>query len=647
MYCAHCQVHFSGTFGGGRCPYCGGEPSPSDAPGGAGKSGAPMARVSPSRSRRVNTGAETVSEPGPERGGSTVTESGSGDWTRGAIVAGKYEIVSRLGAGGFGTVYKVRHIYRKKYYALKTPHAEFVRDEAFRLRFEREIEAMERFVHPDAVMIRDSGITESETPYYTMDFIEGESLKVVLRREGRVPLERALRIIGRVLRVLDVAHAHQIIHRDIKPDNILLTCVSGEEAVKVLDFGVAKLLDLVGESGSVTKGMRVGTPKYMSPEQVLGEDLDPRSDLFSLGIVFYEMVTGEHPFACKGDRTRVTAAILSRTPRAPREVVPEIPRPISEQILWMLEKRARRRPDSARALLEQLGRVEGIERTAPLGALSVSRRVPRGPARTFVLRQETSVGERRVFLFFSEKVRFGRTNDPARGIRSDVIWRALPCRSRRADPVNWERNLTISQEAGRVYPEGMAVVIEPSPRGGQGVTIGGVRSPGAARILADRFHISLGEKALELDGHRRLRSRDRPELDLSVLDRGRPEDIPAATVGYSEPDGLIDHVRVRRASNWPLHEYFFVYRQVEIGASANAGLRLRGSGVRSVHAVLLFEKGEAFILPLQGTIGIGWSRRTFEVEPSALVPLRPGLEVSFGEALLRVEEAVDSHFKTV
>ena len=670
MFCPKCEIHFSGQRGEGLCPYCGHPAEPTGASRRERVGGEPE-----SASREIwvdgqDDEQDTVTElkggPAEEPASQYSVEAQReirGDWSAGALIAGKYEVVSRLGAGGFGTVYKVRHSFRKKYYALKTPHVEFARDETFRVRFEREIEAMERFVHPDAVMIRDSGITENGTPYYTMDFIEGESLKVVMGRERQLAIVRALPIIRRILRVLEVAHAHQIIHRDIKPDNVLLTRVSGRETVKVLDFGVAKLLDLVGETGNVTRGMRVGTPKYMSPEQITGEGLDPRSDLFSLGIVFYEMVTGVHPFAIGSDPIRVTASILNHVPTPPRELVPEIPKVINDHILWMLEKRFKRRPESAKVLIRHLGPVEeGVSRVEPLETLEVSDVVQRGPATRVVLRQETSVGERRSFLVFSERASFGRANDPSRGTQNDIIWRCLPCRSFRKDPENWQRNLTISQRLGYVHPDGTSLVIESNPQAKFGLGIGGVRSSRPARIQSDRFHVSLGDKALELDGYRVLRSPEQPQLDLTFLAHSRPEDVQSPErVGYSNSVCRIDHVRFQRASNWPLHEYFLVYRQLKIGSSANAGLRLRGRGVEGLHAMVIYEEGEAFLLPLGGKVLVrgpsthpssgersgGSGNEAVELASHGLVPFRPGLELTIGETLLRVEDAEDAFFKTV
>src|SRR5262245_7409919 len=342
MHCRRCNIHFSGETetSGGRCPSCG------ESGGATSRGGA----AEPARGLLVAPPPGRPSRPDEV----TRTERLPADpWSPGTRIAGKYEVIGPLGSGGFGAVYKVRHIFRKKYYALKTPHPQFLKDEIFRRRFEREIEAMERFAHPDAVMVRDCGVTEFGIPYYTMDFIDGESLKTVLQREHRLSPERAVMIVRRVLRVLEAAHESQIIHRDMKPDNILLTHGRGREQVKVLDFGVAKLLDLVGWT-SLTQESQVGTPRYMSPEQITGDPIDARSDLFSLGIIFYEMVTGEHPFARDHDPIRVTASILNRVALPPRDLVGNLSRTLSERILWMLEKKPRKRPANAQAVLEAL-----------------------------------------------------------------------------------------------------------------------------------------------------------------------------------------------------------------------------------------------------------------------------------------------------
>ncbi len=638
MFCPRCRVHFSGSVGGHTCPYCGGTAEGSNgSPAPAKVDAKPVSSADASASR-------TRTEPPHED-----------RWAPGSLVAGKYEIVSCLGSGGFGTVYKVRHSVRRKYYALKTPHPELARDESFRRRFEREIEAMERFVHADAVMIRDSGITGDLRPYYTMDFVEGESLKTVLRRVGRMTPERAVRLIGRVLKVLEVAHSNQIIHRDVKPENILLTTTGGREAVKVLDFGVAKLLDLVSDSASITRGHRVGTPKYMSPEQITGDPVDARSDIFSTGIMLYEMVTGRHPFAQWNDPIRVTAAILNREPAPPRDLEPELPRALNEIILSMIEKKPKHRPSSAAVLLKDLSSLpECSSRSEPIDPIGLLADVPRARAVSMALREATSAGERRIFLSFGARIVFGRSNDLEKGIRNDWILRCLPCRSAAMDPDCWQRNLTISKHVGSIAIDGAAVVIEPSPDSKHGIVVGGVRSHRPARIQADRFHVAIGERALELDGVRVLRATESAELDLKCLERGRPSGFEApGEIGYSNKSCAIDSVSFLRVSNWPLHEYHLVWRALTIGSSANASVRIRGKGVEGVHAAVLLESGEAFLIAhapgvrfgMGGAIhGDGEPERV--LPPRKLLPLVAGLEIMIGECRLRLDEAAEPLFKT-
>ena len=646
MFCPHCRVHYSGGGEKGRCPYCGREGEPSRS--------TPAVDLQPAMTPSVAAAPAAAADA--ER---TRTEAQAEAWPPGTILAEKYEVLTQLGSGGFGSVYKVRHVFRKKHYALKTPHPEFAADDVFRRRFEREIEAMERFVHPDAVMIRDSGVTAEGRPYYTMDFIEGESLKDVLRREGRLAPVRAVPIVLRVLRVLDVSHSHGIVHRDIKPDNILLTGVNGREGVKVLDFGVAKLLDLVGESKNITRGDRVGTPRYMSPEQITGEATDPRSDLFSLGIVFYEMVTGSHPFDAgkkgvekAGSLAPLTEAILNQTPAAPREVIPEISKIVSDQILGLLEKRARRRPASASLVIQVLeGAPEIASHSAPATRLSIHPRFPRSRAGTLVLGESTPEGERRCFLFFGDEVRVGRSNDPSRGIENDIILRCLPCRSRAADPENWARNLTISHHAATLYPTGHILNIDPAPGVKHGIAIGGVKSYGRIRIQGDRFHLGLGDRALELDGLRVESTPGEMRHDLGFLAEGRPEGGgEKARTGYSNPACGVDSVSLYRPENWPLHEYHIVCRALRIGAAAGCALRLARAPAPEM--LLIHEAGEAFLLPLAKGARVARpasgddTAAEAELSEGTLYPLSPGMRLTLGENRFHVTLATETDFKT-
>jgi serine/threonine protein kinase len=638
MYCASCKVYFTGAAGGDVCPDCGGE-------------------VVKTRAATQGADAELETAGAPFDSEATRTERrGQILWAPGEIIAEKYQVVSCLGSGGFGTVYKVRHVVRKKYYALKTPHPDLARDELFRRRFEREIEAMERFVHPDAVTIRDSGLADVDLPYYTMDFVDGESLRVVLEREGHFKGPRAVALMLRMLFVLEAAHGSQIIHRDIKPDNLLLTWVGHEEQVKILDFGVAKLIDLAEATRTLSGGERLGTPRYMSPEQILGEELTIRSDFFSLGIVFYEMLTGSHPFSWPGDQAPVTAAILQRTPKPPADFKLGVPRELSQFVLNMLEKDSGQRPRSAAELLERLRDIEAKTTAAELTgrAVRLVDGVPRVVARSLVVRLRTPAGERRCFLLFDGSVSFGRASRVDSGIVNPLVLRRLPCRSSAADPDNWRRNLTISGTVGTIYADGATLCIEVAQASKYGIGVGGFTNRRSARIQADHFHLSLGDHALELDGMRVPRASDQLPFDPATLARARPKDARScARTGYSNPACRIDSVRLLRVDNCPLHEYHLVYRMVSIGTAAGAGIRLRDAGVAGIHAAIIQEEGEAFLLTLAENVRavVAGSERDGDnpclLAPWDLLPLGPGTTISLGACELEVEAATEEDFKSL
>jgi serine/threonine protein kinase len=654
MYCSTCRLHFAGTGSGGRCPNCGRNGASTPFDDAAAAPPAAPARVEAPRAAPEDSDARAGASPAVVEATRTEDKAAAGgSWRRGAVVAGKYEIIRRLGSGGFGTVYQVRHLQRRKLYALKVPHPEFLRDATFKKRFEREIEAMERFVHPDMVVARDSGVTEEGWPYFTMDFIEGENLRQVLAREGPLEIRRGVNIIRRILQVLDAAHRHQIIHRDIKPDNVLLTREEGREVVKVLDFGVAKLVDPGASTGSITHGTRVGTPKYMSPEQVTGDEVDARSDLFAVGILLYEVLTGRHPFAADRDPVRTTANILSKEPEPPQRVRPEIPKALAERVLQMLEKKPRRRPQSAASALELLPDEDaGRSRSLPkLEALRWRGNGPRRRLRSLVLSQETPAGTRRHFLFFQPRLRFGRSNDPAKGVLNDVILRRLPCRSPEEDPENWKLNLTISHAVATLGCDKAAVLIEPAPGVRNGLEIGGLPTAEPVRIQSDHFHLSLGDHALELDGYRALRDHSRDPLDLSFIPplAGAADDPAAARIGYTSPECQVNCIRLTRVGNHPLHNYYLIHRRLAFGSGAGAELRIAdGQGVLGHHGSLVFEKGELFLIPIAGGLRVlqpAAGAGEWSLEPGDIFPVVDGLTIHLGQVVLRVEAIREEMFK--
>jgi len=216
----------------------------------------------------------------------------------GQVIADRYHVVKKLGEGGMGQVYLAEHVKMGRRSAIKVMNPSMVHDPDAVARFNREASNASRITHPNVCAIYDFGETPEGLIYLAMEFIEGEPLTDLLAREGALKVGRAVAIFMQVAHALQAAHDLGIVHRDLKPDNIMLTKGrGGADVVKVVDFGIAKAVGGDEAGQKVTKtGLVVGTPEFMSPEQLSGDKLDGRSDLYSLALVFFKMLTGKLPF---------------------------------------------------------------------------------------------------------------------------------------------------------------------------------------------------------------------------------------------------------------------------------------------------------------------------------------------------------------
>jgi serine/threonine-protein kinase len=228
----------------------------------------------------------------------------------GQVVADRYHVVKKLGEGGMGQVYLAEHVKMGRRSAIKVMNPSMVHDPDAVARFNREAANASRITHPNVCAIYDFGETPDGLIYLAMEFIEGEPLTDLLERQGALPLARATAIYQQTADALQAAHDLGIVHRDLKPDNIMLTKGrGGADVVKVVDFGIAKAVGGDEAGQKVTKtGLVVGTPEFMSPEQLSGDKLDGRSDLYSLALVFYRMLTGKLPF----EATTVQETMIKR-----------------------------------------------------------------------------------------------------------------------------------------------------------------------------------------------------------------------------------------------------------------------------------------------------------------------------------------------
>ncbi len=279
----------------------------------------------------------------------------------GDIIADRYRVVAPIGRGAMGTVYRAEHVQISKVVAIKLLHRELEQNPENVIRFHREAEAASRLNHPNTVHVFDFGRTKSGSLYLVMEYVDGDDLAKVLDKEGPMPFGRVAHLCAQVAGSVEDAHAAGIVHRDLKPENIVIAEGRDGEMAKVLDFGLAKLFEGNVEAQVTRSGTIVGTPYYMSPEQIQGQELDGRSDVYAIGAIMYECVVGKPPFEAPNP-VGVLSKHLSEEPPRPSARSPlSVPAEADEIILRCLEKDPGRRYQTAekvrQALIEYLATV--------------------------------------------------------------------------------------------------------------------------------------------------------------------------------------------------------------------------------------------------------------------------------------------------
>ena len=306
----------------------------------------------------------------------------------GTIVGERYRIVSRIGVGGMGAVYRAEHTMMRRDLAIKVLLPELGGKEEFARRFEREAESASRLTHPNIITVTDFGRTAEGSLFLVMEFLAGESLSEAIAAGPMAP-ERALGIMRQILRALEHAHGAGVVHRDLKPENIMLVEREGQrDVVKILDFGIAKVTQPQSGGEALTQaGVIFGTPEYLSPEQALGEAVDARADIYAAGIILYEMLAGRRPFENE-DKVKIISMHLAHAPPRIRDVSPtvDVPLPLEQAMMQSLEKSREHRFATATAFLQALEDAEapneasggsGRIRVAPPGAASSAGQVMR------------------------------------------------------------------------------------------------------------------------------------------------------------------------------------------------------------------------------------------------------------------------------
>ncbi|GEM_PF-143901 len=308
----------------------------------------PLIRVSPSDLPTLAEGASPTPRTGPPGARTRAHEPGL---EAGAVLAGRYEILQTLGEGGMGAVYKARDLAVDRLVALKVIRPELAKQPAIIERFKQELRLSQRVTHRNVIRIYDLGEAEG-MKFITMEFIEGQDLRSLIRERKKLPPEESVAIMEQICLALDAAHAVGVIHRDLKPQNVMLDQTG---RVLVMDFGLARTLE---GDGMTQTGALVGTMEYMSPEQALAKELDQRSDLFSAGLIFYELLSGQMPYRAES----ALASLIRRTQERAKPISEHdalIPQNLSNIVSKCLEREPGARYQSAKDLLADLETWQG------------------------------------------------------------------------------------------------------------------------------------------------------------------------------------------------------------------------------------------------------------------------------------------------